>query len=182
MNQEILEEQKCGLETGSGFDWTKFQLKVYVESSPEKIFQSWTTPVGLNSFFTRQAKIFNLEDIERKSTESAQSGDKYEWMVVPQAGLEGGKFIEIKKNKLIKFTFSGDTTPVTISINELGPKDCKVQLTMENLPDTERGHIDWHLSCRTGWSKFLINLKTVLESELDIRELSPGRDKEDIVN
>jgi hypothetical protein len=103
-------------------------------------------------------------------------------MVVPQAGIEHGKFLETRSNEFVQFTFSGEKTPVSVSIQQLGPNDCRVQLKMENLPNTEQGHIDWHLSCRLGWSKYLTNLKTVLESQVDIRELTPGRDREDVVN
>jgi len=167
--------------TGS-FDWTRFTLQIYIKASPQQIYYAWATEEGLLSFFRKSLEVHSQQNIRRSSKELIQQGDRYGWTGYNQEGWETGKILEAKEYQLLRFTFSGEVVPVTIEIHSKEDGECLVKLTQENMPNTEQGHIDWHLSCRSGWSFFLVNLKSVLENQCDLRDKREEKEIENLVN
>jgi len=44
-----------------------------------------------------------------------------------------------------------------------------VELVQENIPDDDQGRLYYHLVCKTGWTFYLDNLKSLLEGGIDLR-------------
>jgi hypothetical protein len=44
-----------------------------------------------------------------------------------------------------------------------------VELVQENIPDDESGKLTWHVGCKTGWTFYLANMKSLYEGGIDLR-------------
>ena len=68
---------------------------------------------------------------------------------------------------LFKFKF-GDAGNCTVSIyEEQGEKI--VELLQDQVPTDEKGKQNWHIGCKTGWTFYMANLKSMLEGGIDLR-------------
>lgn len=136
------------------FDWSQFTQRVAVAAPVEKVFQMWTDPVQLRSWFLADAKI----DLKK--------GGEFEWKWL--AGVkEKGRVLSVKKPSKLSFTFAGSVCDVTFKKDKRGSL---VILHQHNIPRTEKGKFDVHLNCSCGWTFYLTNLKTYLEYGIDLRE------------
>jgi hypothetical protein len=70
---------------------------------------------------------------------------------------------------LYKITFAPNGV-ITVRISKDG-KYSLVELIQEEIPTSAKAKIDSHMGCRTGWTFFLTNLKSVLEGGPDLREM-----------
>lgn len=136
------------------FDWSQFTQRVAVAAPVEKVFQMWTEPAQLRSWFLADAKI----DLKK--------GGDFEWKWL--AGLkEKGKVLSIKKPSKISFTFAGSVCDVTFKKDKRGSL---ITLHQHKIPVTEKGKYNVYLNCSCGWTFYLTNLKTYLEYGIDLRE------------
>jgi uncharacterized protein YndB with AHSA1/START domain len=141
------------------FDWSQFTQRVAVAAPVEKVFQMWTDPAQLRSWFLADAKI-NLK-----------KGGDFEWKWI--AGVkEKGKVLSVKKPSKISFTFAGSVCDVTFKKDKRGSL---VILHQHNIPETEKGKYNVHLNCSCGWTFYLTNLKTFLEYGIDLRETNASQ-------
>jgi len=149
-------------------NWGEFKLRVNTTAPVEKAFNAVATPGGLESWFLRRADIQSGGN-PRKAEERIQTGDEYhfQWHGHPDTVRHKGKFLSTDGKSVISFTFSQDL-PVTISIY----RECDetiVELT-ESFDPTDEGVAKKHyLGNMKGWIFFMINLKSVLEGGLDLR-------------
>jgi hypothetical protein len=44
-----------------------------------------------------------------------------------------------------------------------------VELLQENIPSDEAGRHMWHVGCKTGWTFYLANMKSLFEGGIDLR-------------
>lgn len=151
------------------FDRSKFSIRIPVNSEVEKIFESWTTRKGLESFFLRDAIFRSKEGVERKSTETLQAGDTYvwHWWGYPDTTSEKGYVIDQNGKDLFSFNF-GKAGDCTVTISQLEGETI-VELTQENIPTDEKGLQYYHIGCKGGWTFYLANLKSILEGGIDLR-------------
>ncbi len=141
------------------FDWSQFTQRVAVAAPVEKVFQMWTDPAQLRSWFLADAKI----DLKK--------GGDFEWKWI--AGVkEKGKVLSVKKPSKLSFTFAGSVCEVTFKKDKRGSL---VILHQHNIPETEKGKFDVHLNCSCGWTFYLTNLKTYLEYGIDLRETNAAQ-------
>jgi len=139
------------------FDWTQFTQRVAVAAPVEKVFQMWTDPVQLRSWFLADGKI----DLKK--------GGEYEWKWF--AGVkEKGKVLSVKKPSKLSFTFAGSVCDITFKKDKRG---AMIILHQHDIPETEKGKYDVFLNCSCGWTFYLTNLKTYLEYGIDLRETNP---------
>ena len=68
---------------------------------------------------------------------------------------------------LFKFTF-GEAGVCTVRIIEENGIRI-VELVQTDIPDDERGKHYWHVGCKTGWTFYLANLKSLMEGGIDLR-------------
>ena len=94
-----------------------------------------------------------------------------------------GKVLKVVKNKSIKFTFgkkepeSNEYVHVQVSFEELKGKT-KITIFENNIADNTFGQVTYNLSCVLGWSYYMTNLRSIIESGYDLREKDPKKDLE----
>ena len=81
--------------------------------------------------------------------------------------VEIGSILGCNGKDFIKFKFgtAGDCI-VNIKTEE---GENVVELIQENIPTDEVGMRNYHLGCKTGWTFYLANLKSVMEGGIDLR-------------
>ncbi len=139
------------------FDWSQFTLKVPIAAPVEKVFQMWTDPELVKKWFLFDAKM----DVKKNG--------EYEWTWI-LGSKENGKILNVKKPAKLSFTFAGSKCDLMVKKDKRGSM---VVLHQYNIPKTERGKANVHLSCSCGWTFYLTNLKTYLEYGIDLREKDP---------
>ena len=151
------------------FNWTTFTVRVPVNATVEKLYWCWATREGMEYWFLRLSEYKKPGGSLRSNDEYAQKGDSYKWLWHGWADdiVEHGEILDCNGKDLFKFSFGkgGDCT-VTFK-KEQG--ETIVELTQDNIPDDEKGKQYFHLGCRTGWTFYLANLKSLLEGGTDLR-------------
>ncbi len=147
------------------YNWKEFTLQAAFKGTPEKLFKMWTEPKLLCKWFLTGAKV------------ELKAGGEYAFMWVMDA-MERGKVLAVRKNSLFSFTFAGGKCDVKF---RKSGKDCIVTLRQYGIPTDEKHKVGTHMSCQIGWTFFLANLKSVLESGTDLREFNPKHLKEGTV-
>ncbi len=147
------------------YDWSEFTLKAAVKASPSKVFKLWADEKEICKWFLSGAKI------------DLRKGGEYEWTWLP-GFTDKGKFLNVRKNSNIRFTFAGSICDVSFKKDKRG---CLIVLRQYKIPTDERNKVGTYLSCSLGWSFFLANLKSVIEHKADLRERDPKHLKEGTV-
>lgn len=151
------------------FDKSRFAVRIPVNAPVEKIFESWTTPAGLEYFFLRQASFHSKDEEKRKANDSIKVGDTYlwRWHGYPDSTFEEGEVLEQNGKDRLKFSF-GKAGICTVSIFKLDTETI-VELLQENIPTDDKGFQNYHIGCKGGWTFYLANLKSMLEGGIDLR-------------
>jgi uncharacterized protein YndB with AHSA1/START domain len=177
------------------FDWSEFRLGVYIRTTPEALYDLWTTSSGLTCWFLRSAAFAQsagppraddrdaappppFESLPpRDDGERCRKNDRYRWEWHYNGGIIGEHWIlATRAPTKIVFGF-GDRMAVEVLIRKHGEL-CEVDLRQYNIPTTPRGRTDLHMGCRVAWTFFLTNLKSVAEGGHDLREVVRSRTQE----
>lgn len=158
----------------SNYDWSKFVTRINVNAPVEKLYWCWATREGIEYWFLRMSEYKSPDGSLRASDEPVKKGDNYvwRWHGWSDETTEYGSILDCNGKDLFKFSFgkAGDCT--VIIKEELGQNI--VELVQENIPDDEEGRRTWHLGCKTGWTFYLANLKSLLEGGVDLRNRDEG--------
>lgn len=149
--------------------FSEFRLRVNIASDIENVYNAWATRRGLETWFLRKALFKGPEGDEKDKNTLLQTGDSYEWYWhgYPDEVVEKGKVILANGEDTFRFTFSLGC-PVNISIyKESG--EVIVELVESGLPVDETNVLKHYVGDSRGWIFYLINLKSVLEGGLDLR-------------
>jgi len=156
------------------FDWSRFRLGIHVRKTPPQVFRLLATAAGLAKWFPNEAVYRDRAGRTRRPTELAKSGDAYFKRFVYAGGVQGdGVVLSARRERLFKISF-GENGEVCF---RLKPKDrgTLVELIQDRIPTHPEARIESHLGCRTGWTFFLTNLKSVAEGGPDLRETDSKR-------
>ncbi len=151
------------------FNWTTFTVRVPVRAPAEKLYWCWATREGIEYWFLRMSDYRKPDGTAREAREFVQQGDTYRWLWHGWGDdtIEKGEILECNGKDFFKFSFgNAGNCAVTIK-TELG--ETLVELVQDNIPDDEKGKQYYQLGCKTGWTFYLANLKSVLEGGLDLR-------------
>ena len=148
--------------------WSEFKLRVNINAPIDKAYAAWATPDGLESWFLSRADLTAGATL-RKGSDNVQKGDEYEfrWVGHPDSVSHKGKVIAADGKSQFTFTFSQDL-PVSVSLY----RECEETIVelIETFDPTDEGIVRKHyLGNMKGWIFYLINLKSVLEGGLDLR-------------
>lgn len=177
------------------FDWSQFQLGIFIRATPDDIYDFWTTSAGLTRWFLRAAEFapsdgppparsrkakslpaFDELDL-RPAAERCEPSDRYRWEWHYNGGVVGeGWILDMRPPTRLVFTF-GDRMEVELRMRKQGDL-CEINLRQYNIPDTPVGRTSMHIGCRVAWAFFLSNLKSVAEGGLDLRELELARTRQ----
>lgn len=151
------------------FNWTTFTVRVPVNAATEKLYGCWATRAGMEYWFLRVSEFKDPGGSERGPDEYVQKGDTYRWLWHGWSDetVEHGEILECNGRDHFKFSF-GKAGNCSIKIKEENGQKL-VELHQDRIPDDEQGKQYWHLGCKTGWTFYLANLKSLLEGGIDLR-------------
>jgi len=161
-------------------NWSEFKLRINTSASIEKAYAALGTSAGLESWFLKKADISSggaggaggrpgTGGALRQPGDKIQKGDEYvfRWHGYPDSMTHKGKILAADGKSQVSFTFSQDL-PVSVSVY----KECEetiVELVELFDPADQEASKKHYLGNMKGWIFFLINLKSVLEGGLDMR-------------
>lgn len=151
------------------FNWGRFTVRITVKASPKDLYKAWATKKGIENWFLRLSEYKRPDGVSRAVNEDVEAGDTYKWLWHgwPDDMVETGSILDCNGKDQIKFKFgaAGDCT-VNIKTEE---GENIVELIQENIPLDEKGMQYYHLGCKTGWTFYLANLKSLMEGGIDLR-------------
>lgn len=164
----------------SNYNWSTFTTKIAVNASVERLYWCWATREGIEYWFLRMSEYKKRDGSLRKNDEPVQKGDTYKWRWYGWSDetTEEGKITDANGKDFLKFSF-GKAGDCSISIKQEQGYTI-VELIQENIPDTDEGRHMWHLGCKTGWTFYLANLKSMLEGGIDLR--NKDENLKDVIN
>jgi uncharacterized protein YndB with AHSA1/START domain len=158
----------------SAINWSTFTVRMDVNASIEQLYAAWATRAGIESWFLRLSEYKSVDNVIRANDELVQTGDTYKWMWHgwPDETVEHGSILECNGKDFLKFSF-GKAGVCSVRIyKEQG--ETVVELVQEAIPDDDAGKHTWHVGCKTGWTYYLTNLKSVYQAETDLRNKKDG--------
>lgn len=149
------------------YDWTQFSRSIAVKAPIRSIYHAWTIPNELERWFLSEARFFDASDKQIDKTNQIVAGNRYEWHWHLWDGTETGILTESNGTDHLQFTFAGDClVDVKLSEYELGTI---LKLSQTNIPTDEKSKVNVRLGCDSGWSFYLVNLKSIYEGGIDLR-------------
>ncbi len=151
------------------FNWTTFTVRVPVNATTEKLYSCWATRAGMEYWFLRLSEYKKPDGSERGMDEQVEKGDTYRWLWHGWSDetVEHGEVLSCNGKDHFKFSF-GKAGNCTVTIKKENGQNL-VELRQDQIPDDEQGKQYWHTGCKTGWTFYLANLKSLLEGGIDLR-------------
>ena len=154
----------------AAFDWNRFSVRINIKNvSSEQLYRAWATREGIEYWFLRFSEYRKPDGVLRQPNEWVQKGDSYlwRWFGYPDEVSEKGEILECNGKDLFVFRF-GEAGICTIHFaEEEGEKI--VELVQDQIPIDEKSKVNWHIGCKTGWTFYLANMKSLFEGGIDLR-------------
>ena len=153
----------------SNYDWSRFITRININAPTDKVYWCWATREGMEYWFLRLSEYATPNGELKTTGEFVQKNDSYRWrwFGYPDDVTETGTILEANGKDLFKFSF-GKAGNCTVGIKK-EEGETMVELLQDNIPVTEEGMHYWHVGCKTGWTFYLANLKSLLEGGIDLR-------------
>lgn len=156
------------------FDWSRYRLGIFVRATRACVYGYLATAAGQEAWFPQVAVFQSPSGKRRRRMERARTGDGYFQRFIYAGGVEGtGKVLASRRDSRFKISFGGNGD-VDFALKS-APGGTLVTLTQDRIPTSAKARVDAHMGCRTGWTFFLTNLKSVAEGGPDLRETDPKR-------
>jgi uncharacterized protein YndB with AHSA1/START domain len=149
------------------FDWSAFTVKILIKAPVNTIYNAWTKSSELERWFLKKATFFDQSKKPIDRSMNCESGYFYSWNWFVNDAVENGKILTANGTDRFQFTFEGDCI-VDVKLSEK-LEYTQVELQMKNIPLDELSKIEIRLKCHSGWSFYLVNLKSVYEGGIDLR-------------
>lgn len=149
------------------FDWTSFTLRIAIKAELQDLYQAWASKSGIEKWFLSEADYLDSTKEKVAKDQSAQVNDTYFWRWFLYEETESGSITAANGLDTFAFTFAGECV-VTIKLTEEHGYTV-VTLTQNNIPTDDSSKRNIRLGCHNGWSFYLVNLKSVYEGGLDLR-------------
>lgn len=157
------------MESSEKIDWSRFSVKTALKADQNEILSAWTTPAGLEKWFLRMAEFSKPDGTHRDRNEKVQVHDTYKWRWhgYPDSVEEQGEILAAKNDEMLRFRF-GKAGIVSVK-SKLLNGETLIELFQEEIPLDESSKMNFHVGCKTGWTFYLANLKSILEGGKDLR-------------
>jgi uncharacterized protein YndB with AHSA1/START domain len=149
------------------FNWETFTKKIAVKADMAELYNAWTIPQEIEKWFLSKAVYYKPTGELVQRDENVQSNDTYAWSWYLYDIVESGKIINANGKDLLTFSFAGDCV-VELIFTQI-QDEVIVELTQSNIPTDDQSKRGIRLGCDSGWSFFLVNLKSVYEGGIDLR-------------
>lgn len=151
------------------FNWNTFTVRVGIHADVDALYKAWATREGIEYWFLRQSVYQSADGIVRLPQELVQIGDTYSWRWHgwPDSVEEYGAVLSCNGKDHFRFSF-GKAGICDVRIMEENGMSL-VELIQSDIPSDEHGRQYWHLGCKTGWTFYLTNMKSLFEGGIDLR-------------
>lgn len=149
------------------FDWTQFTIKIAIKAKLEDIYNAWSNASEIEKWFLSHAEFKDENEVSLGKTQNTLKGDQYKWIWYLYDDIEHGRIIEANGKDHFEFSFAGNCT-VEIKLRAEFEYTV-VELTQKHIPTDDNSKRNIRLGCHNGWSFYLLNLKSVYEGGLDLR-------------
>lgn len=141
--------------------------KIAVKAPPATIYAAWTKAEELEKWFLAEVKFLDQNNNLISKQAPAATGYSYEWKWYIYEDIMPGKITDANGKDFFQFTFEGECV-VDVKLTMKGDYTV-VELTQQNIPTDDNSKQFIRLGCASGWSFYLVNLKSVYEGGLDLR-------------
>ena len=148
------------------FDWTSFTRKIAVKTDLKSMYDAWAKSGNIESWFLSNCD-YKSKDENIPKDQYAEAGMTYAWSWYLWDAVENGKVIIANGKDHFQFTFAGDCI-VDVRLKEF-KEHVIVAITQSNISEDDKSKVDIRLGCDKGWSFYLVNLKSIYEGGLDLR-------------
>ncbi len=149
------------------FNWTRYTKKIAVKAPLNLIYAAWTTAEELERWFLEEVRFYDTDQTLTGKQVPAEKGFVYKWKWHLYDDIVKGKILEANGKDFFQFTFEGEST---VEIKLTTDRDYTlIELTHKNIPTDDESKQYIRLGCAAGWTFYLINLKSVYEGGLDLR-------------
>lgn len=149
------------------FNWTSFTRRIAIKANMDDLYGAWTKSAEIEKWFLSEATFFDAEGNPVNPHASVTQNGSYVWRWFLYDDTEQGKMTGANGKNRLQFTFAGECL-VDIALTQ-EHEYVIVELTQKNIPTDEDSKQNIRLGCHTGWSFYLLNLKSVYEGGLDLR-------------
>jgi len=149
------------------FNWTQFTKRIQVKSDLATVYNAWTKSEELEKWFLSKATFYTEENTKVSPSTNVSAESTYEWHWFAQNHFEPGTVTQANGTDFLEFTFAGDCRVQVQLMQE--NEWVLVELTHKDIPLDENSKENIRLGCAFGWTFYLINLKSVLEGGIDLR-------------
>lgn len=157
----------------TNYDWCSFEKKIYINASIDRIYTCFANRKGMEEWFLRQCLYYKADGTTLEKEEFAKAGDLYTfiWHGWPDDVFEKGHILQANGEDTFEFTFNGNgSNNIKVIVSLSAENDlCCVSLKQYDIPEDEKSKTQWHIGCIEGWLFYLVNLKSVLEGGIDLR-------------
>ena len=147
-------------------DWTSFDVYLEIDAPPESVINHWRSASGLTQFFIAEMAVTDPDNTVRKSDALIEQGDGYQWHFLHDYTGEG-QFLESSES-LVRFTF-GKIFQVDVTVTP-SANGTLLHLKQDGMTDIMNDRVHASLNCRCCWINFIVNLKSVIEHGIDLRD------------
>lgn len=149
------------------FDWTRYTKKIAVRAPIHQIYAAWTTAEELERWFLEQVKFYDKDASPTGRQTAVEKGGSYKWKWHLYDDIMKGRILEANGKDFLQFTFEGESV---VEVKLTPDRDYTlIELTHKNIPTDDESKQYIRLGCASGWTFYLINLKSVYEGGLDLR-------------
>lgn len=149
------------------FDWSQFTKRISVKADIAAVYNAWASAEEIEKWFLSAAVFYDTEGKEIPHNASIEKSGSYKWTWYAYDDSETGIILDANGKDMLAFTFAGNCRTV-VKLTQL-EQEVLVELTQSEIPGDDLSRRDIRLGCAFGWTFYLLNLKSVLEGGLDLR-------------
>ena len=154
------------------YNWTTFTKRITIKASMSELYDAWTKAAEIETWFLSDCTNFDKKGMELDRDTNFSAGDTYAWSWYCYDITEKNKISIANGKDHIQFNFAGEC-PVDIKLSQ-DREYVTVELIQSNIPTDDESKQNIRLGCDSGWSFFMVNLKSVYEGGLDLRNKDDG--------
>lgn len=149
------------------FDWTRYTKRIAVKAPLPLIYDAWTTSQELERWFLEEVKFYDTDNNLIGKQAPVKNGFTYKWKWHLYDDILKDKMLEANGKDFLRFKFDGESI---VEIRLTTDRHFTiVELTHKNIPTDDESKQLIRLGCASGWTFYLINLKSIYEGGLDLR-------------
>ena len=146
-----------------------FTLEIWIRADAATVRHAWTRPDEIVRWFVKNCAYFGADGGE---VAEAVAGGTYRWEWI-ECTAEESKVLAVEQDA-VRFGWFRDKGEVEVRFTAAGDETL-LELTQSMHGGNEAERLDAQEDCKLGWTFFLVNLKSVCEGGLDLRETDPER-------